>query len=420
MKTTIVSITEANLEQVAAAGAKFGMPRSAGWLRRCLFDPTVEDLTTDKIRGHMSVDENGDVKAVHCYYYQPCYLLQTKILVETGAIMGSEAKYGEELLAVMDKNMETQSRGVLTIGNCIYGRRPYTINKKVFLMKEPPYRAGGQYRVCVINPCVLIISAIGRIRIQLGSFKRSLASSLHPRRKRMSRHIPRQGMSHKEAGSVVRRGRIACAGFLKRLLANVLSPFSKPALRSMRRRIGISGFIMREHGSFGDYRFKDFWERFLAANDGVISSREPTRLKWLFDESIKAGKVFLAAAEKEGRIEGYVLIRECGVGGPPPKSYEIIDICAVGNNARCLEALACEAALVAEAHGGVQILFSGSMQNQEEWLDPVFRHCAWGQCYFMYSSGNGEINAALNANKGWFFGPLDGERCMGHGGYIDL
>ena len=417
---TIIPITENNLEQVAGAGAKFGMPRSAGWLRRCLFDPTVGDLTTDKIRGHMSIDENGDVKAVHCYYYQPCYLLQTKILVETGAIMGSEAKYGEELLAVMDRNMETQSKGVLTIGNCICGQRPYMINKKVFRMKEPPYRAGGQFRICVINSCVLITSAIGRVRMRIGSFKRWVAGVLYPRRKRMSRSIPRQGMSHKDVGSVARRCRIASAGFLKRLLANVLSPLSKSTLRSMRQRIGKSGFIMCEHGSFGDSRFTDFWERFLAANDGVISSREPSRLKWLFDESIKAGKVFLAAAEKDGRIDGYVLIRECGVGGPPPKSYDIIDICAVGNDAKCLEALACEAVLVAEAHGGVQVFFLGSMPNQEEWLDPVFRHCSRGQYYFMYSSGNGEINVSLKANKGWFFGPFDGERCLGHGGYIDL
>jgi hypothetical protein len=59
----------------------------------------------------------------------------------------------------------------------------------------------------------------------------------------------------------------------------------------------------------------------------------------LFDESIRAGKVLLATAEKDGRIDGYVLLRVREGCQRPPKLYDIIDICAVGNDTCCLKEL---------------------------------------------------------------------------------
>ena len=167
-------------------------------------------------------------------------------------------------------------------------------------------------------------------------------------------------------------------------------------------------------------RFEDFWRRFLAANDGVISSREPKRLQWLFNDSIKAGKVLLATAEKDGRIDGYVLLREQYGCEQPPRSYDIIDICAVGNEAACLSALCFCATEMAGRNGGVKLYFSGSMPGQEEWLDrylPLKK--TMGNAPFMYVTYYPDIKDSLAQNKGWFFGPFDGERCLGHGGYID-
>ena len=55
MAIKILPIAKDNLAVVSRAAAKFGMPRSEGWLRRCMFDPTVEDLVQDPVRGHMAV-----------------------------------------------------------------------------------------------------------------------------------------------------------------------------------------------------------------------------------------------------------------------------------------------------------------------------------------------------------------------------
>lgn len=374
MSIEIVSITRNNLSLVAEGARKFGMPRSVRWLERCLYDPTVEDLTSDKIRGHMSVDENSDVKAIQCYYYQPCYFKQTKFLAGTGAIMGADAKYGEELICVLDKNKETRTKDLLGFGNCISGKRSYTVNKKVHKMKEPPYRSG-EYRFCVLDPSVFPLAALWRVGV---------------------------------------RSRI-----LRRLIFLILRPIAWIKCLSVRVRGKSDGYTYVCKNGFGDSRFEEFWKRFLSGNDGVISSREPKRLQWLFDDSIKAGKVLLATAEKNRNIEGYVLIREKGVG-KWPKSYEIIDICAIGSDADCLKGLCAEAKRMATEHGGIKLYFSGSMPDQEKWLDPIFKHHGKEECYFLFRTKDTEILQSLEKNQGWFFGPFDGERCMGHGGYIDF
>ena len=81
MAIELVPITRSNLDFVAKAALKWGMPRSARWLERCMFDPAVEDLVKDEIRGHMAVREDGEPVAIQCYYYMPGYVKQTKILV---------------------------------------------------------------------------------------------------------------------------------------------------------------------------------------------------------------------------------------------------------------------------------------------------------------------------------------------------
>ena len=378
MKTKIVPITKDNLELVAAAGAKFGMPRSVGWLRRCFFDPTVEDLVSDKVRGHISVDENGDVKAIQCYYYHPLYFRQTKILGNTGAIMGAEAKFGEELLCVLDENKKTTEVGALGFGNCIFGKRSAKVNKVVHKMRESPCRPR-EIRSCVLDWSAFFIAVLRRMHLHSRLLHKMIYITLRP-------------------------------------IAWIRSVISSFAERNHEYRIV-------KQSDFGDCRFEDFWRRFLAANDGIVSSRDPKRLRWLFDDSLQAGTVLLATAEKEGRIDGYVLIREHVGMRRPPRCYDVIDICAVNNDVKCLEALCREAAQMAAQNGGVKLFFSGGMPNQEQWLDCCFNiKSTMENAQFMYgvSKGSLEVKEALEQNKGWFFGPLDGERCLGHGGYIDV
>ena len=376
MNTTIIPVTEDNLQLVREGGAKWGMPRSVGWLRRCLFDPTVSDWISDKVRGHMSIDEHGEVRAMHCYYYQPCYLRQKKIIGGTGAIMGSDSKYGEELVRVFDGNNKTREKDAVGFGNCIANKRAAKVNRVVFGMREPPYRSK-EIRIGAADLSAYPLGVMGRLHL--------------------------------------------CSPFVAFLVFMSLRPLVW-LVRGLACVFGKRGtYRVVEQASFSDVRFDDFWNRFLAANDGVVSSRDPRRLRWLFDESIKAGKVLLATAEKDGRIDGYVLLRVREGCQRPPKLYDIIDICAVGNDTCCLKELSKSALWLAGRHGGVKVLFVGGMPKQEEWIDCVLKYRNEKNfSSFMYVAVDPEVRESLKQNKGWFFGPFDGEFCMGHGGDIDL
>lgn len=374
MESAIIAVTEDNLQLVRAGGAKWGMPRSVGWLRRCFFDPTVEEWTKDRVRGHVSVDEHGEVRAIQCYYYQPCYLFQKKIIGGTGAIMGSDTKYGEELVRVLEHNKEKKDKSAVGFGNCIANTRSAKINRIVHKMHDPPYRSK-EIRIGVADISAYPLAVMGRMHLYSPSVAYLVFMALRP----LAWFV---------------RGIAQLFGGLYRIV---------------------------EKSSFDDARFDDFWNRFLAANDGVVSSRDPRRLRWLFDESIKAGKVLLATAEKDGRIEGYVLLRVEEDHQRVPKLYDIIDICAVGNDVRCLRDLGKGALWLAGRHGGVKVFFVGGMPKQEEWLDSVFKYRHEKDfSSFMYVATDPEVRESLKQNKGWFFGPFDGEFCMGHGGDIDL
>lgn len=380
MSIEIVPITRKNLDLVAKAGSKWGMPRSVGWLERCMFDPTVEDLVDDECRGHMAVNEVNEPIAIQGYYYMPGYFRQKKILINTGCIMGSEAKYGEELICCLDENQKTNVIGTMTSANCIANAKSAKVNRVVHRMKEAP------------KECRERRFALTDIT---GYFLCALQYMLH---------LP-----------------IAFINFTWVLLR----PISWFLARIQAGFRPSYGYTMRRVDSFMDMRYKKFWEKLLAWNDGLMVSRSPERMAWLFDASINAGNVGLVAAEMKGEIRGYVLIRRMPkVKGCIFGDFQICDICALDGNVSCLKALAWAAVSYAGRHGGRRVLMYGALPNQANWLNTAFCHKRIeDHATFMYvvhdTPDKVAISQAITEGKGWFFGPLDGERCLGYGGYVD-
>ena len=374
----IIPIKKDNLGLLAKAASKFGMPRSEGWLRRCMFDPTVEDLVSDPIRGHMAVDENGEAVAVQGYYYQPCYFKQIRVLGNTGCIMGADSKCGENLICVLDRNKETRQCGIVGFGNEYASQRSAKVSKMVSRNVPAPYRPY-EHRVGVSDIAAYPVIALNRLGAPVW-VKNVVWLACRP------------------------------LAWLMRCVGGVLP--------------GRDGYCLSVSKTTQVEGLEEFWKRFLEANTGLVSSREPERLKWLFEDSMKAGKVYMVVAKKGGCVEGYVLIRELEkklIGEGLAKGFEIIDICAVGNESKCLRALARAAVSLAGKLGGMKVLFYGYMPKQEAWIDDIFRiRIQDDHPYFMYKGYTPEVKASLEKNEGWFFGPFDGERCMGYGGCIDL
>lgn len=373
MSIEIVPITRKNLDLAAKASAKYGIARSAQWLERCLFDPAVEDLVDDDVRGHMAVRDDGEVVAIQCYYYHPVYFMQEKKLMNTGCIMGADKNYGEELIRCLDANRERRILGVGSVANSVNARSS---------------------KICKIASKMIEAPVLTRQRrFAMGDITGYLLCAMQ-----YVLHVP--------------MGLINFSWLLMRPLSWA---FTRVQLLCRLRL----EYEIHMYDSFQTQKFQRYWKEFLAKNDGLITSRDPKRMSWLFDDSLKAGTAALIVAEKGNDPCGYVLVRKMRAEhGRSFSDYLICDICAIGHDEECLRALAFAAVSFVGKRGGLRLLMVGSLPNQTKWLFPALRHhLVYKHPTFMYKlyKGRGDmINESLKDGRGWFFGPLDGERCLGN------
>ena len=372
----IVPVTRDNLSFVEQAGKKFGMPRSERWFRKCLFDPTVEDVFHDECRGHMAIKDGHDVVAIQCYYYIPFYFHQKKLLMTTGCIMGADKKYGEWLLCCLDRNRETQNPGSLGIGNCISSKRSAKICKVYHKLKEAPPEGSQTY---------LGVTDVSFYAIYI--FRKYLHSPL----------LFQKGFWY------------------------VFRPLAMLSIALSRWNAKRHGYKIVQYTKIDIDKFGRFWQRRLADNDGVITSRNPVRLAWLFDDSLRAGTVSLLAAEKDGEIEGYALMRKYPRDDGFFNRHSLYDICAIKDDEETLKVLMHSIFRLAGNDYGSFMMYVGAIHGQDRWLLPfMHRRIKVGYSMIFYGSINRDIMDSISSGKGWFLGPMDGERSLGHGGYIDL
>ena len=376
LEVKIVPVKRDNLDLVAKAGGKFGMPRSARWFDRCFFDPTLKDLIQDDCRGHLALRSDGDVVAVQCYFYIPAFYRQKKVLMSSGCVMGADARYGEDLIRCLDENKVHQAEGKLWVGNCIANKRSAKICKVYHRMKEAPPEAKRLYR---------------------GVSDWSLYP-IHILRKNLRLPLP-----------------------ILKATWYITRPVSLLRRASIRIEERISGYKVVQYCKIDIEKFGGFWREYLAENDGMITSREPTRLAWLFNDSLAAGIVKIITAEKNGEIKGYALIRRYYREEGFFNNHSLYDICALHNDATVLKLLVRAAKRLAGDDRGLLMMYVGALPNQDKWLSPYLPTSVKGDhSMIFYGSRNREIMQSIEEGRGWFLGPMDGERCLGHGAFIDL
>lgn len=378
-----IPVTEERLEELAPLAASFGMPRSVRYFRRILFNPESRDVTKDPVRGYMIENASGERVGLQCFYYVKLYARQQALLGKSGCFLGMNPKYGEFIFDLMNKVILDHLPNV-GYGNCIANKKSYLIS--TVLRKGHP----GPKR------CRFFSTGYPTFWLKW------LANFACPRRE-------------------TRSARFFDWIWLPLIPLNFITAFAKGLFAER------AGYSFKVEKSFTDERFLPFWERFLASNEGVISSRAPQSLRWMFDESLQAGADVLITAEKDGQVDGYILLRKYQQYKTNFSRYKIIDICAVGNDYTCLRVLVKAAMRYAALHRGTKVQYIGGHHGLEVWLDPVLTECqdlGFGTTTYgvnsTYAREHPEVVEMLQSNKGWFFGPFDGERCMGHGGYVDL
>jgi hypothetical protein len=142
----------------------------------------------------------------------------------------------------------------------------------------------------------------------------------------------------------------------------------------------------------------------------------------MVNDSIAAGTVRLITAENSGKIEGYAIVRKMPqFDASSLLDFAVCDVCAIDRNETCLRALARAMVDVVRKAHGVKLRYNGALPGQDRWLNGVFRLFRdEGHPTFLYKANDANVKESLQRNEGWFFGPFDGERCLGYGGYVDL
>lgn len=386
MKATIVPVTLENLDVVAKATKKFGFPRSERWIKRLLFDPNVPEGKDSPTRGAMIISANGECVGVYCWTPCSVYLRQERKPAYTGALLGVDRKYSPWILDVIDQNI------VEINGRLSYGNDCATAVASKFWTG-----LGVQWGP---EECAYIDSWI----TSLGGFVYICVNHFFWR------------IHLRAVDQIMRLVHVMC------LLPNFLADLVMRGKDIVCSSLGLyGGWHFREEPGFTEERFIPFWERFVATNEGLISSREPATLRWKFDDSIRAGIVTLISAEKNGMIDGYVLLRRYVSEVTSVVEYSVCDICAVGNDTQCLHDLLCAALRYCRRRMASRLTFVGGMHGKDAWMPSWFHRRTKLTCNaFSYTVRDEELRKVIQEDKGWFFGPYDGERCMGYGRYIDL
>lgn len=381
MKCELIPVTRDNLDVLAklAADPYFGISRSVGWLRRLLFNDEIEEMRDDPVRGYMLQAEDGEYVGMLCYYPVYVYIRQKRMLAYSGAIMGVKRRYCEWLGELTSAVVKAEG-GAFMFGNT--GANIRSIKVTCALMSSVTGPKEGEYSYKYVGLSFL-----------------TLALTL------------RAGIRNKKVLGIIWQ---------------CFSPWRKTAAMFMSLVLGRkSKWHYEIETCFAEEKFRKFWDRLLKGNDGVMSSRDPAILRHYFNESIAAGTVVLISAQDSNNdIQGYILLRKYRMYGLDTMyKYKIIDACAVNNDVCCLDLLVKKAVAYATANNGGKIEFIGANPNMEKWLMPsLWSRRPLGHPTFTYHcpESDSELRNMLESRKGWFFGPYDGERCLGHGEYIDL
>ena len=158
-----------------------------------------------------------------------------------------------------------------------------------------------------------------------------------------------------------------------------------------------------------------FWTRYVKGNKGVVLSRSPRDLAWLFNDRIATSQcVFLGAYSGKDCV-GYIILTSPVVSA---RRWYIGDMIAIHNDVRIIDFLLssakrflrnCTPAFLFETIG-----FPMYVQNTIARHMPFARDA--GCNYFSYSFTSQELgdryDTMLNSADSWFFGPYDGDMCM--------
>lgn len=156
-----------------------------------------------------------------------------------------------------------------------------------------------------------------------------------------------------------------------------------------------------------------FWARYLKTNSGLVASRTADELRWLFGREMARGTALMGVGRNAvGEVMGYVVVKESGAY---PGRWMVVDWIAVDNDKEVLYRLLYDItntivklrpnAFLLESIGfpeDVKSVVKSCLRFSRQIKNNVFAYQAYGT-----------LDVTRSINDGWFFGPIDGDRCIG-------
>lgn len=162
-----------------------------------------------------------------------------------------------------------------------------------------------------------------------------------------------------------------------------------------------------------DASFTRFWSEYVSGNEGVVTSRTPEELKWLFGEGLATGRFVMIARKRDERLVGYVILKRHA--SESEFRWMVADWIALDNDPDVLHDLLLDARRFAATTEAFCLELTGFPMIIQPTVKACLPFARKALCNtFLYKPYDDSLKEALQQtpDKGWFWGPMDGDRCV--------
>lgn len=161
--------------------------------------------------------------------------------------------------------------------------------------------------------------------------------------------------------------------------------------------------------------FDVLMSEYLKTNEGLVCSRTSEEVGWLFGERVRQGLCVVLGVCEDEKPVGYIIARSNSFA----RRWQILDWFALGNKSEYLEALLAEMCTFLKRKTPAMMLESVGFPM---WVQPLLMRYLphkreLGHNTFSWGSSNKDFResvlSVIDTPKSWFFGPYDGDECMG-------
>lgn len=199
---------------------------------------------------------------------------------------------------------------------------------------------------------------------------------------------------------------------LPRLCLPIIDMFGRFANLFFCRR-SLSGTVSENVTCIDEARFDAFWNDYVLGNDGVVVSRTAEDLQWLFGKGLADGRFIMITRKSQGRLKGYIVLKkqvsELGL------RWMVSDWIALGNDSKVLHDLLLDARRAVASTAAFCLELTGFPTRIQPVVNACLPFSRKAICNtFSFKLFNGLLKESLQngSDRGWFWGPMDGDRCV--------